>query len=176
VTVTEKKHWKERIPQKIDQAIESLCAAEDPDFLPRIKQLARERALESLGLADLEKRITEIKQERNDLAEEQNHTYRKMIAAINRCGVGQVREVNAVCGDFCCPPSEIETAIQLCQGVHEKELLGETRLGKRILQLRQQKDELLDALWLAASGRQMGELWQRVTELVSQKQIDAFPD
>ena len=162
LTVTEKEHWKDRISRRIDQAIRSLCAAEDPGFLSRIEDLARERALQSLRIEDLEKQVAEVKAKRKDLVREENHTYRKMLAIVKRW-------VDAASVGYSRTPFGIEQAIQLRQEHHEKELLGESPLGRRILALREEKEELLDTVWLATSCKQVKELWQQVTELLKQE-------
>ena len=51
LTVAEKQHWKERIARRIDKNVEILLAA-DPNLMDRIHRDARQRALQSLGLAD----------------------------------------------------------------------------------------------------------------------------
>ena len=47
-----------------------------------------------------------------------------------------------------------------------------------MLRLRQEKDELLDVVWLATSGTEIRQLWQKVVELLgdeqTQLQIDAL--
>ena len=55
ITVTEKEHWKGRIARRIDKKIESLCA-EDANLMDRIQRQAENRALESLGLAELDRK------------------------------------------------------------------------------------------------------------------------
>ena len=64
-------------------------------------------------------------------------------------------------------PNEVTTAIERRQTVHEEELLARDPQGKRILTLRREKEELLDTVWLATSGKQIKELWQGVAELLS---------
>ena len=57
ITVAEKTHWKERIAQKIERAIKELVATNDPHYLERISDEARERAIESLGGTQLVKEL-----------------------------------------------------------------------------------------------------------------------
>lgn len=169
LTLTEKEHWKDRISRRIDQAIQSLCVANDPGFLDRLGQDARKQALQSLGLSELDKRVTEIKQQRKDLVREENHSYRQMLAALRRCDIREVEELDVARGAYSYLPSEVERATKLRQAIHEKELLGESPLGERLLQLREEKEELLDTVWLATSGKQIKELWEKVAELLSLK-------
>ena len=172
LTVTEKEHWKNRISRRIDQTMQSLTAANDPGFLDRLGKDARKRALESLGLSELYERVANTKQQRKDLIREENYTYREMIATVKRCDIREVEEMDGVEGvrlGYSCFPSAVERAIDLRQAVHEKELLDESSMGRRILQLREEKEELLDTVWLATSGKQIRELWQKVTELLVQE-------
>ena len=52
LTVKEKEHWKERISRKIDQAIDALCAENDPTFHERIRIAARQRSRTGSGGPD----------------------------------------------------------------------------------------------------------------------------
>ena len=74
--------------------------------------------------------------------------------------------------------SEIQNAISRRRAVHEDELLAEDALGKKILRLRQEKEDLLDTVWLATSGAQIKELWAKVAQLLgdepTQLQQDAM--
>jgi hypothetical protein len=61
LTVTEKKHWKERIDRRIARRIEAITT-EDQGLLERIKEEARCQAITSLGLAELEAEVQQIEQ------------------------------------------------------------------------------------------------------------------
>jgi len=67
LTVTEKEHWKERIARRIDRRIAAI-EAEEPNLMDRVKREARERALESLGLAPLQAELDEAKAHQKRLA------------------------------------------------------------------------------------------------------------
>jgi hypothetical protein len=56
------------------------------------------------------------------------------------------------------------------QAVHEDELLAQDDLGRKILRLRQEKDNLLDTVWLASSPQQLKDLWQKVSDLLGEDQ------
>jgi len=51
-------------------------------------------------------------------------------------------------------------------------LLAEHELGRQVLQLRSEKDNLLDVVWLATSSVQVRQLWSRVGELLGEKPTD----
>ena len=57
---------------------------------------------------------------------------------------------------------EVGTAINKRLAVHEEELLAEHEPGRRVLELRGQKDNLLDVVWLATSPAQVRALWTRI--------------
>ncbi len=65
---------------------------------------------------------------------------------------------------------EVENAVERRQAVHEEELLAEGELGQRILQLRKEKESLLDTVWLATSPKEVKELWAKVTEILGDEQ------
>ena len=64
---------------------------------------------------------------------------------------------------------ELDTAIAKRQGVHEGQLLAEHELGRQVLQLRSEKENLLDVVWLETSPVQVRQLWSRVGELLGDK-------
>ncbi len=61
---------------------------------------------------------------------------------------------------------EVDSAINRRQAVHEEELLAEDELGRRVLELRGQKENLLDVVWLATSPSQIRDLWTRFCKLL----------
>ena len=65
---------------------------------------------------------------------------------------------------------EMQNAIGRRQAVYEDELLGQSPIGQRILQLRNEKENLLDTVWLATSPRQIKQLWSKVADLLGDQQ------
>ncbi len=61
-----------------------------------------------------------------------------------------------------------EAAITLRQSRFERKLLSREELGRRILRLREEQEELLDTVWLATSSVQTKELWSRVSTILNQ--------
>lgn len=59
LTVAEKNHWKDRLSKRIDRRIETI-AAEEPNLLDRVKREARERAMQSLNVAELQADVDAI--------------------------------------------------------------------------------------------------------------------
>jgi hypothetical protein len=87
-----------------------------------------------------------------------------MLAAVRRVPIEAVEDY------FHCSQVEISNAIQRRQTIHEDELLAEDPLGQQILHLRQEKDNLLDTIWLASSPQQIKELWKKVVDLLGDEQ------
>ena len=171
LTVSEKNHWKDRLSKRIDKRLDAI-AAEDPNLLDRVKRQARERAMASLNLADLQVEIDEI--------ERQEETLDKRKSLLNRTMLARVRNVPLETIDQHFSNSyynnEVENAIKSRQTVHEDKLLAESAVGKRILDLRSERENLLDTVWLAASSKQIKELWAKVAELLGDEQTQLQRD
>jgi hypothetical protein len=72
--------------------------------------------------------------------------------------------------------SEVGNAVKRRKAVHEDELLAESELGQEVLRLRQEKESLLDTVWLACSAKQIKELWSKVAELLDDEQTQLQRD
>jgi len=163
LTVTEKEHWKERIARRLDKKIE-LLTAHQPGLLERIRHEARQRALQSLGLAAIQAELDTMAAQKSELERRERQAYRALLAAVRRVPIEAVEDYVHY------PPPEISIAVQQRQAIHEEELLAEDPLGQQILQLRQEKDNLLDTIWLASSPQQIKELWKKVVDLLGDDQ------
>jgi DNA repair exonuclease SbcCD ATPase subunit len=161
LTVTEKEHWKDRIARRIDNKIERLTA-NDPNFTERLHREAREWALVSLGLDDVQRRIDEIEQQAEELDKLKNQLRHTLLARVRGVPPESITEhYSSYQHD-----GEVNRAINRRQSVHEDELLTRSDLGREILRLRAEKDNLLDTVWLATSSVEVRQLWQKVTELL----------
>ena len=164
LTVTEKEHWKERIAKRIDKKIETIAAA-DPGLLERLAGQARQRALRSLGLAEMQAELDSIAVHEKELEQRERRAHRAMLAVVRRVPLEEIEESYYVGRHH-----EVEQAIQKRQAVHEEELLAEDERAREILRLRREKDNLLDTVWLATSPQQIKDLWQKVVELLGDEQ------
>jgi len=162
LTVKEKEHWKERISRKVDQAIDKLLAMHDSSYLERIANEAKQLALESLGIRELKAKATELKRQVQVAELEQDRLHRTMVAQITG------RRFEDVTTSSYGSLQEIQQAVVKRKLVHEDELLAKDELGRRILALRREKEELLDTVWLATSGNPIRQLWSAVTGLLEQ--------
>jgi hypothetical protein len=165
LTVAEKEHWKDRIGRRIERKIESILAG-DPNFLSRIEEQAQQRARESLGLARLQAERDTIDVQKEELEERAKEIDRQMLAVVRRVPVEEVSDSYY----YGHPHADIATAIAKRRAVHEDELLAENELGKQVLRLRQEKDSLLDTVWLATSPLHIRALWQKVIDLLGDEQ------
>jgi hypothetical protein len=161
LTVTEKQHWKERISRRIDKRIEAIFAA-DPAYQEKIQRQARDRALESLGLDQFQAELCAIDEQSKTLETRERQIQRAMVAKVRGVTLDDISE--GVYGRFAQP--EIQRAMQRRQESHEEELLAESEQGRQILQLRKERENLLDTVWLATSGTQLKQLWTKVSELL----------
>ena len=160
LTVAEKTHWRDRIQARIDRRIEAITAGE-PGLMDRVKREARVRALASLGLADFQAELDRIAGEKEALEKRDRQARRAMLARIRGVAVEDVETRYHGSRD-----PEVDSAIDRRQAVHEEELLAEDELGRQVLELRGQKENLLDVVWLATSPSQVRDLWTRIGKLL----------
>lgn len=167
LTVTEKNHWRDRIAARIDRRIETIIAA-DPGLMSRVQGEARGRALESLGLAEHQAELDSLAQQRAALDKRERRIRRTLLAQVRGVPVEDIEESRY----FGPRDQELDSAIAKRQAVHEAQLLAEHEVGHQLLQLRFEKDNLLDVVWLATSPVQVRQLWSRVGELLGDKPTD----
>ena len=160
LTVREKEHWKERIARRIDHAIETLQAKEDPGFRERIRKESDQQAWESLGLAALRDECRQIEVDIKCLESRRRDAWADMLSKVSGTPANEIRGLY-------CEPREVHAAVNRRIELHERELLSKTSLGKQILRLREEKEELLDTVWLATSPSQIKELWTRFAEVLN---------
>jgi len=94
------------------------------------------------------------------LQQRRQDAWSEMLATIKGIPLGEVHTQH-------CQPYEVRAAVTSRKAVHERELLRETPLGQKILHLLEEKEELLDTVWLANSPTQIKELWSRFAELLN---------
>jgi hypothetical protein len=160
LTVAEKTHWRDRIQARIDRRIEAITAG-DPGLMDRVRHEARGRALESLGLAALQLELDEIAARRAELDRRDAQIRKEMLASVRGVAVDDLD-----CYSRVHDHPEIRAAITKRQAVHEEELLAGHELGRQVLRLRAEKENLLDVIWLATSPSQVRQLWTKVAELL----------
>ena len=162
LTVTEKEHWKDRSDRRIALRIETITT-EDLGLLERIKEQARCQAMASLGIAELDAEVQRIERQEEELRQRETLVKRTMLAQVR--GV-PVETIDTGYNDYA-SCREIDKAIERRLAVHEDRLLAEHDVGRRILALRQERERLIDTVWLATSSASIRELWTKVGELLA---------
>lgn len=165
LTVTEREHWKERIARRIDKAIASVVSQADANLLDRVSREAKAQAAKSLGLDDLMKRRTSAVNEIARLQGERDGLHREMEAVVRGLNVNDVGKASYY-GSL---PCVVDDAIRSRAVAFEETLLAKDEYGRKILELRREKESLLDTVWLATSGKQIRELWEQVREYLAEK-------
>ncbi len=132
--------------------------------------------MQSLNLSDLQAEIDRLEHEEEELEKRQKVLNRTMLARVRGLPLDTIDELSFYQSGK--HNHEVQAAITRRQAVHEDELLTESETGRRILNLRAEKDGLLDSVWLASSPKQIKDLWSKVAELLgdepTQLQRDAM--
>ncbi len=158
LTVAEKEHWKDRLSKRIERRIE-VITAEDPQLLDRVHEQARQLALESLGLAETQRELAAVRKEKERLDEREDELQTQILSRVRGVPASQVGST------YGCD-TEVNKAIRPRVEAHEEQLLKDSDVGRRIVELRREKDNLLDTVWLATSSAQIKELWGMVATLL----------
>jgi len=162
LTVAEKNHWKERIAKRIDQRIETLVARQQPTLLEQVAKKAREKAYESLGINAQQRELESLKKQKEEIERRERRLKAEQRATINGTDIEEELER----GGYYHYEGEVDNAVKARAKALEADILAETDLGKQVLTLRGEKDNLLDTVWLATSPTQIKELWQQVNALL----------
>src|SRR5262249_36258361 len=139
LSVTEKQHWKDRIARRIDKRIDAIGAGE-PNLMDRISRVARQRALESLGLAAMQADLDGIEAQKEKLDRQQDRLHKAMLATVRRVPVEDVTD--SYLGYL---HQEVTNAVERRRSMHEEELLAEDTPGQEILRLGQEKGAGLES-------------------------------
>jgi len=164
--ISEKTHWKERIAKRIDQRIETLVAKQDPTLLQRVSDEARQRAYESLSIDSHQRELDEIEKLKQEMERRERRLKAEQRAVIKGTSVEEELERGGYYSRY---DTEVESAVQARARALEADILAESDLGKQVLALRAEKDNLLDTVWLATSCSQIKELWEQVNALLEMK-------
>ena len=160
LTVSEKEHWKNRISVRIDKKIAAVTALE-PGLFARIESEARARAIQSLGVAELMAEQDRIEQQQKSLESREEQLSRQVLSLLRGVPPDTIDSYAVSRSD-----TEVNCAIKARQVVHEETLLREHDLGRQITQLRLERENLLDTVFLATSPIQIRSLWEKVSDLL----------
>lgn len=162
LTVKEKEHWKSRIEKKIDIAIERVYRDEGKDFRNSIRQKAEAIVLKRLRLDDYMKQYEKLEAQMKSLREQQKKLSDK---AAKPFEAG--RDENRYYSDS--GHSLIKSVVNREVAAAEKVVLQESEMGRKILRLEREREELTDTIWLATSPVQIRSLWNDFTALVTEE-------
>lgn len=165
LTVKEKEHWKERIGRRIDSAVEKLKMSDSAGVLTDIEDEAIKEAQRSLGLSELIEKMDELNGRKTQLNEQLAAVCVEMRKTL---GVSEAHSYHHGGG----LPHWIQARIKQRAKVHRTPLLQSSELGRNLLKLEREKEELLDTVWLSTSSKQIKQLWAEVAELLSIEQTD----
>ena len=126
--------------------------------------------MESLGIDPQEKGLEEIFLRRKELEQREKQLRAEQRAKISGTTVEEELSRGSSYSSYgrrAERDSKVRTAINARADAIEPDILLESDLGRRVLSLRQEKDVLLDTVWLATSPKQIKELWEQVNALLS---------
>jgi len=160
LTVSEKEHWRDRIAKRIDKKI-AVITTQDPQLFQSLRKQAREKAIAALGLTDLLAEQERIEHEKKTLEAREIEVSRQLLAKVRGVAPEQVDGYSRYSAD-----PELAKAISARQSMLEEGLLSEHEVGREVLKLRLEKENLLDTIFLATSPIQIRTLWQQVSDLL----------
>jgi len=161
LTLGEKTHWRDRIARRIDHRIETLVAKEDPTLLQRAEKEARDKAYESLGILSQHNELGSLEKQKEEIEKRERRLHAEQRAILKGTTVEDELERGTYRYD-----TTVENAVGTRAKVHEAEILAADDVGKQVLALRAEKENLLDTVWLATSSSQIKELWGQVNALL----------
>jgi hypothetical protein len=156
-------HLLRYLRDRIDRRIANLAATE-PGLLERIAQQARQRALQLLGLTQLQAEWDAIAQERKALRQRQWQVHQAMLAVVQRIPLEQAKGSRSLQ-----LPELVQQALAGAEATCEEALLCEHPVGQQILRLRQERVQLAQTLWLAAAPGPLQKLWHKALTLLAEE-------
>lgn len=165
LTVTEKNHWKERITKKLDRAIDRLWA-EEAGLKSRLTEKARKLVREKypdLPFAELE----EVENRQSQLLKETESLEARKIA-MSRTILQKLSRSSATYSDYHIRDS-FKKLMEKMESVELQEVMETDPIGRQIKELENEKEELLDTVWLATSSAQVKQLWSRFLTVLDEK-------
>ncbi len=164
LTVAERSHWKDRIEARIDRRIEAITAGE-PGLIERIRQEARGPEAARIARPG---GVPRFRPDRRLACRCRTAGTRRSARRCSRASAA-CRPTSSTATPACTTTPEIRAAITRRQALHEEELLAGHELGRQVLRLRAERENLLDVIWLATSPVQVRQLWTKVAELLGEE-------
>lgn len=162
LTVKEKEHWKYRIERRIDRRIKEIQASEPAQVWSDMDRQARQMALDKLGIAAPAHELERLEKLREQLKRDEERLWRSAVAVIRGVDLTEVEYASSV-------RYEVERQVDRHKELILDQLQAAHPKGQQIQRLQQEKDELLDTVWLATSTSQIKELWSQIAEGLQSK-------
>ncbi|MCK4282912.1 MAG: hypothetical protein KAX44_01240 [Candidatus Brocadiae bacterium] len=124
------------------------------------------KAHESLGIDSQQRELDGIEKQKEEMERRQRRLRAEQRAVINGTTVEDELERGGGYGRY---DYVVEDAVKARAKALEADILAESDLGKQVLTLRDEKDNLLDTVWLATSCGQIKELREQVNALLEFK-------
>jgi hypothetical protein len=166
VTIRDKEHWKDRLSALIDKRIDVLLT-DNPQFMNKLTESAEKRAWKSLGIDEQMRSVRRLEDEERAARDKCEATYEAMHAKL----LGKSSKETSARGFYTCQEL-CKQLIAKRRELHEEDLLAGSKLGREILMLRTERDNMLDTVCLATSGQQIKVLWEKVMMMLGDKQTD----
>lgn len=174
LTVTEKDHWKSRIEARTDRAIEHLKAS-DLKLVVQLNTDVEYEAHKAMGTDALFKEHCDIKHQIKALESQLKSVERSIHRHAAGSGCSKPDSDHDLSYKF---NQMLERHKKLASGA----ILSRSPTGRAILRLQEEKEAILDTVWLATSSKQIRDLWSKVADVLQddctdlQKQILSSSD
>ncbi|HMO15654.1 MAG TPA: hypothetical protein PKD64_15395 [Pirellulaceae bacterium] len=173
LTNKEREHWQDRIFARIKLASDQLVQHCEPDFRERVSERATELARKQLGVGQ-QFRCLEEKQQK--LAELERDFERQKSIIKQECEqlyekIGDLIQLPHDCFHWTHTlEKEINSKLDDLSLKKQTELMSQSPLGQKLLELEAEQQALIDLLWLAKNSKQVSELWDKLNEALNQVQ------
>ncbi len=164
LSVADKNHWRNRIAHRIEQRIETIYS-DAPHIRGLVDRESLAAALESLGLTAITRRLAEIETISQQLDQEERQLRRAELALVR--GVPSQRITDNML-PYSGPHQEVQAALKRRQELHAQRILAREDLGRTVLRLEQEKERLVDQVWLATHPAQLLQLWEQTNRLLGE--------
>jgi len=124
---------------------------------------AEKNAYEGLGIDAQQRELDAIEKQKEEIERWERRLRAEQRAAINGTSVDEELDRGGYSGRY---DYQVEEAVTARAKALEADILAESDLGKQVLALRSEKENLLDTVWLATSCSQLTELWTEVNALL----------
>lgn len=157
LTVREKDHWRYRIERKINRKIAEIEASEPVHVWKELARQAKQMALDDMKITEALLESKRLKEQVEELNRSERQVWARILAIFR--GV-QVEKIDLP-SSF---PYEVEREIERRKELFLKQLRSQHPKGQQIQSLENEKEELLDTVWLATSTSQIKELWSQIVD------------